>query len=345
MAKRALWLAAAAAAAVPVAAQAGDAGWYVGAGGGVNWREDSDVASDSVESDLGWLGLIRGGYDYGNGWRTELELGYRDNEVDSVNGGSGSGDIQTIDAMINVLYEFETGTMFRPYLGVGLGGADVNFDSVSPIQGSRVDEGDIVFAYQAIGGLGYNITPEIQIFGEARFLGTDEPDYVTDSGVSVEADNWNYSALVGLTYKWLKPKPAPEPPPPEIKRMTEEAPPAPAPAPVAEEIPRNFIIFFDWDRDNITPEAMAILEEAAEYAKTEGVARIVLTGHADRSGPTDYNQGLSLRRVNNARNAMVDLGIPADQIAVFAKGETDPLVPTADGVREPQNRRVEIVLE
>jgi outer membrane protein OmpA-like peptidoglycan-associated protein len=342
MAKRALWLAAAAAAAVPVAAQAGDAGWYVGAGGGVNWLEDSDVAGTSVEFDLGWLGLIRGGYDYGNGWRTELELGYRDNEVDSIDGVSGgSGDVTQWDAMINVLYEFETGTMFRPYLGVGLGGADVTMDVAFP--GGTLDEGDVVFAYQAIAGLGYNITPEIQLFAEGRFLGTDEPDFDSPATGQVEADIWNYSALVGLTYKWLKPKPAPEPPPPEIKRMTEEAPPAPAP--VAEEIPRNFIIFFDWDRDNITPEAMAILEEAAEYAKTEGVARVVLTGHADLSGPTDYNQGLSLRRANNARNAMVDLGIPADQIAVFAKGETDPLVPTADGVREPQNRRVEIVLE
>ncbi|MGD9537259.1 MAG: OmpA family protein [Alphaproteobacteria bacterium] len=342
MAKRALWLAAAAIAVVPFAAQAGDEGWYVGAGGGVNWKEDSDVASDSVESDLGWLGLLRGGYDYGNGWRTELEAGYRDNGVDSVNGVNGTGDIQTLTAMINALYEFETGTMFRPYLGVGVGAADVNFDGVAPVVGSRIDEGDLVFAYQAIAGLGYNITPAIQLFVEGRFLGTDEPDFVTDAGTSVEADNWNYSALVGLTYKWLKPKPAPEPPPPEVKRMVEEPPPAPAPA---EEIPRNFIIFFDWDRDNITPEAHAILEEAAEYAKSEGVARVVLTGHADRSGPDDYNLRLSERRANNARAALVDLGIPADEIAVFAKGETDPLVPTADGVREPQNRRVEIVLE
>jgi outer membrane protein OmpA-like peptidoglycan-associated protein/outer membrane protein W len=344
MAKRALWLAAATIAAIPFAAQAGDAGWYVGAGGGANWKPDADVSTDKVDSDIGWLGLIRGGYDYGNGWRTELEAGYRNNGVDKVSGVNASGDTRTIDAMVNVLYEFETGSMFRPYLGAGAGGAQVNFKGVSPILGSRINEGDIVFAYQAIAGVGYNITPAVQIFAEGRFLGTDQPDFVTDAGTEVDADNWNYSALVGVTYKWLKPKKAPEPPPPEIKRMVEEAPP-PAPAPVAEEIPRNFIIFFDWDRDNISPEAMAILEEAAQYAKQAGVARIVLTGYADRSGSVKYNQGLSQRRADNARAAMVQLGISASEIAVFAKGESDPLVPTADGVREPQNRRVEIVLE
>ena len=75
------------------------------------------------------------------------------------------------------------------------------------------------------------------------------------------------------------------------------------------------------------------------------MARIVLTGHADRSGSTKYNEGLSMRRANNAMTDLIDLGIPGSSIAVFSKGETEPLVPTDDGVREPQNRRVEIVLE
>jgi len=344
MAKRALWLAAALVAAVPIAAQAGDAGWYLGGGGGVNWKPDSDIGPDSVETDLGWIGLIRGGYDYGNGWRTELEGAYRGNDVDNVNGVNGGGSIDNIDAMVNVLYEFETGSMFRPYLGLGLGGSRVHYSGVTPIAGSRLDDADWVFAYQGIAGTNIEINQNVAFFADYRYLATDEPDLNTDVGTELEADEANHSVVVGFRYKWLTPKKAVEAPAPEIKRMAAEEPPPPAPQ-AMEEIPRNFIIFFDWDKDNITPEAQAILEEAAQYAKQAGVARIVLTGHADRSGSTKYNEGLSMRRANNAMTNLIDLGIPGSAIAVFAKGETDPLVPTDDGVREPQNRRVEIVLE
>jgi outer membrane protein OmpA-like peptidoglycan-associated protein len=346
MAKRALWLAAAVVAAVPLAAQAGDAGWYAGGGGGVNFKRDGEVGqvNNKLDFDTGWMGLLRGGYDYGNGWRTELEGGYRDNNVDKVDGVSQSGDVKTWDAMVNVLYEFETGTMFRPYLGIGLGGANVSYNNVGGIAGSRIDDQDWVFAFQGIAGANIELDPNWAVFADYRYFATDEPDFNTDSGTEVEADERNHSVVVGVRYKWLKPKKAPEAPAPEIKRMAAEEPAPPPPA-AKEEIPRNFIIFFDWDKDNITPEAQKILSEAAEYAKQAGVARIVLTGHADRSGSAKYNEGLSMRRAQNAMKSMVELGIPGSEIAVFAKGETQPLVPTEDGVREPQNRRVEIVLE
>ena len=67
--------------------------------------------------------------------------------------------------------------------------------------------------------------------------------------------------------------------------------------------------------------------------------------HADRSGPENYNMALSLRRANAVKDALVREGVPATAISVVGKGETQPLVPTADGVREPQNRRVEIVIQ
>jgi OOP family OmpA-OmpF porin len=106
----------------------------------------------------------------------------------------------------------------------------------------------------------------------------------------------------------------------------------------------DFLVFFDWDSAALTPEALGILETAAENAQTAGTARLEATGHADRSGPEDYNMGLSERRAEAVRDELVRLGIPADRIFIFWRGETEPLVPTPDGVREPQNRRVEIVL-
>ena len=101
-------------------------------------------------------------------------------------------------------------------------------------------------------------------------------------------------------------------------------------------------MFFDWDRADITPQAAAILDNAAQAYQTTGQARVVLAGHADRSGPADYNVGLSQRRADNVRQYLSGRGVPETAMTTEAFGESRPLVETADGVREPQNRRVEI---
>ena len=104
------------------------------------------------------------------------------------------------------------------------------------------------------------------------------------------------------------------------------------------------MVFFDWDRYNLSQQALTTIQQAADSFKSTGAARIVATGHADRSGPENYNMALSLRRANAVKDALVRDGVPAGAIQVIGKGETQPLVPTPDGVREPQNRRVEIVV-
>jgi OmpA-OmpF porin, OOP family len=85
--------------------------------------------------------------------------------------------------------------------------------------------------------------------------------------------------------------------------------------------------------------------QAAGAYKSKGSARIRATGHTDTSGPEAYNIALSLRCANAVRNALVREGVPAAAITVIGCGEQGLLVPTADGVGEPQNRRVEIVVE
>ena len=105
------------------------------------------------------------------------------------------------------------------------------------------------------------------------------------------------------------------------------------------------MVFFDWDRSDLSPQALTTIRQAAGSYKTKGSARITATGHADRSGPDDYNMALSLRRANTVKDALVREGVPATAISVIGRGETQPLVQTADGVREPQNRRVEIVVQ
>ena len=101
-------------------------------------------------------------------------------------------------------------------------------------------------------------------------------------------------------------------------------------------------MFFDWDKSNITPEAAGILDAAiTEYADC-GQASIMLAGHADRSGSDKYNVALSQRRNASVQKYLVEKSIPAGVITSEAFGESAPKVPTADGVRELQNRRVEI---
>ncbi|MFN4090443.1 MAG: OmpA family protein, partial [Alphaproteobacteria bacterium] len=122
-------------------------------------------------------------------------------------------------------------------------------------------------------------------------------------------------------------------------------PPAPPPAPAPQQVVRSYLVFFDFDRSDLTSEAQRIVRTAAENAQAAQVTRINVTGHTDRAGSAQYNQRLSERRAQSVRAELIRNGVSEREIAVFARGESDPLVPTADGVREPQNRRVEIVLQ
>jgi outer membrane protein OmpA-like peptidoglycan-associated protein len=104
-----------------------------------------------------------------------------------------------------------------------------------------------------------------------------------------------------------------------------------------------FLVFFDWDKYNITPEGQQIIQLAAQQYRAGGSVRLQVTGYTDTSGSPGYNQRLSERRANAVANALAALGVSRGDMAVIGRGENDLRVPTADGVREPQNRRVEIL--
>src|SRR5438309_1328233 len=125
---------------------------------------------------------------------------------------------------------------------------------------------------------------------------------------------------------------APPPPPPPL-------PPAPPPPPP----PKVYLVFFDWDKYNITPEGQQIIQLAAQQYRAGGSVRLQVTGYTDLSGSAGYNQRLSERRANAVANALAALGVARTDMVVTGRGMNDPRVPTAPGVREPQNRRVEIL--
>jgi outer membrane protein OmpA-like peptidoglycan-associated protein len=307
---------AAALVALPVMAQAQtpSSGFYIGAEGGLNWLLNTTVGGVNIAPSTGWDagGVI--GYDF-VGPRVEVEGVYRSNPATASVGGTNfaNGNINQLGVLANVLYDFAPGATITPYIGAGAGVGFVDGNS---------SLSSTVFAYQGIIGLGWNVDTNFRINLDGRYYGTSNP---TVAGTTWS--NNNFSVMLGLQVKFGAPAEVAPPPPP---------PPAKAP---------SFMVFFDWDRSNLSQQALATIRQAADAYKTKGNARITATGHTDRSGPESYNMALSLRRANAVKDALVRDGVPATAISVIGKGETQPLVPTADGVREPQNRRVEIVIQ
>ena len=109
--------------------------------------------------------------------------------------------------------------------------------------------------------------------------------------------------------------------------------------------PKQFIVFFGFNKFNLTAEAERVIEEAAAAVKQFGAASVEVVGHTDSSGSNAYNQKLSERRAHTVRGALEALGIPSDNIHTSAKGESELMIETGDGVKEPQNRRATIDME
>jgi OOP family OmpA-OmpF porin len=108
---------------------------------------------------------------------------------------------------------------------------------------------------------------------------------------------------------------------------------------------KQFIVFFGFDRCDITAEADRVLSEAAAAAKATGSAAVRVVGHTDTSGSVVYNQRLSECRANAAKSALVSKGIAEGAISTSGRGEAELMVQTGDGVKEPQNRRATVDLQ
>jgi OOP family OmpA-OmpF porin len=127
-------------------------------------------------------------------------------------------------------------------------------------------------------------------------------------------------------------------PPPPAAAVAPAAAVPPA-APLANAV---YFVFFDFDKYAITPAAQDILNTVVSDARRTSASRLNVVGHTDTSGSPAYNQRLSERRATAVREALVQRGVPDGQIATRGLGESQPLIATGDGVREPSNRRAEI---
>lgn len=121
-----------------------------------------------------------------------------------------------------------------------------------------------------------------------------------------------------------------------------EAKPAPAPKPAA--LPGPFIVYFAHNSAKLDAAAMKVIADAVAAKAASKAGTMVVTGHTDMSGKTGYNEGLSKRRAAVVSKAIMAKGLKQYQVFAQSFGEDEPAVKTADGVKEPRNRRVEIRL-
>lgn len=334
-------------------------GLYIGAGGGANFMERQRVESVTsggktaysnarVSFDDGVVGLGSVGWGFGNGLRLELEGNYRQNRMSPLPGPVSSGGTERkYGGMFNVLFDLDVGSPYIfPYIGGGMGFVHVEQKNTSTFaDGSRVsiDGSDNAFAYQAIAGLsfpvprvvGLSLTAEYRYYSMA---GEREYPFVTSgaapfggvTGRYKTSGNYNHSLLLGVRYAFNVAPPAVE---------------APAVPTARAEAARTYLVFFDWDRADLTDRARQIIAEAASASQRVAVTRIEVSGHTDTTGSAAYNQTLSVRRAETVAVELVRLGVPRAAITTQGFGFSRPLVATGPNVREPQNRRVEIILK
>ena len=284
----------------------------------------------------------RGGYQLGP-WRFEEEYNYRENgnhtaQLGALIGSKISGDRHSNAIMTNAIYDYDGGWAVTPHVGGGIGAVELH-DSLKLATVGRVsNSSDWQFGYQAIAGIRYNITPAVAFDLDYRYFATTDGTFhstpfkvgaVTVPSVKYGSGYSTHNLVASITYKFMPPA------------LPIAAPPPPPPPPVAAR--QVFMVFFDWDKATITREGMQVVQQAAAAYKAGAPVRLMVTGYTDRSGSPGYNQRLSERRANNVANALAAAGVVRSDMTVSGRGESDNRVPTADGVREPQNRRVEIV--
>ncbi|MBB3881649.1 OmpA family protein [Acetobacter oeni] len=360
-------------AAAPVAASATTiTGPYVDIGGGYDLTQSqhahfagdaggSGGGSATYRHQNGFTGFGSFGWGFGNGLRAEVEGVYNYSEINHASNASANrtrGSDQSYGGLVNVLYDidlkqFGIDAPVTPFVGVGAG---YLWQHYNPTQSNyangnttRLGGTNGGFAYQGIVGAAYDTgIPGLQVTTEYRMIG--QPGSFTDgaySGTSITNGHrstgnvnfdhrFNHQFILGLRYAFDT-----APPPP---------PPAPVVAPPVVTPARTYLVFFDWDKSNLTARARQIVAEAAQASTHVQTTRIEVNGYTDNSSArggasgAKYNMGLSIRRADSVKAELVRDGVPASAIDIHGYGEQHPLVPTGPNTREPQNRRVEIIL-
>jgi outer membrane protein OmpA-like peptidoglycan-associated protein len=348
---RKLLLAGGAALALCGPAHAGE-GWYLGLGAGWDTLDHVQIAGAGLDGKLRTrdtvLGDVTAGYKFGD-FRLEAEAAWDRHIIDSyesggVTTGLTNGHYNVRSLLVNGVYDIPVTQRFKISLGAGAGvGNDpVKFTDV-PLLTTFSNSDRTHFMWQGIGGVSYAVDRNLDLFVEYRYR-----DMLGSSNAVLASTFRTHNAteqavMAGLRwYPWApeEQRVAYQPPPPPPP-MPPAPPPPPPPMPAAV---KTFIVFFDFNKSNLTPEAVNVVSQAVKEAQTMGAVRVLVTGHTDTVGSDTYNQSLSVRRAESVKDQMMSDGMTSDAITIEGKSFHDPLVATGPGVREPQNRRAVIDL-
>lgn len=346
-------------------------GLYVSGEGGATFNQDQTIRLSPVmpsgrdHYQAGVTGIGAVGWGLGNGFRVEVEGNYRNNRLQQFKTSSfpssTGGRQQKYGVMANALFDLDIGkSWLYPYFGagVGYGWQQMNTYVYAPnnffTQHTTGTAGN--FAYQGIFGLSF---PVPQVVGlsftaEYRFYTMLGPQghhatatgsiggydksrpYGTMVGNRDSRTDFNHSLMLGLRYEF-----SPEPPPP---------PPVVAPVGPAMRADVTYIVFFDWDRSDLSDRARAIVATAAQTSTSQHTTHIQVNGYTDNTAAhpgargAAYNMKLSRQRADSVRAELIRDGVAGGLIVTQGFGEDHPLVATGPNTREPQNRRVVIEL-
>ena len=345
-------------------------GWYAGLEGGwvkVHNTELPTLGYSDIQfdQDLGpdaYAILGTAGYAFERNWRLELELGYRHNGLDEIevslgdNAGLGpiqvdGGRLREFTGFVNAVYDLPISQKWALSLGAGIGFDNVSLE-IPDTDGAGllfpIDVDNTVLAGQGLAGLTYHLAShwdlvlnyrylkaaDVTLTGEVCSTGFAVARVVVPRVTCVPEDDslamTKHTITIGFRYGFDTPE--------------ETLPPVVVPVVVPPTV-KQFIIFFGFNKCSITAEADQVLSEAAASAKRDGSVRVKIIGHTDTVGTPAANQRLSDCRANAARSNLAGKGVSEGSIASEGKGESELMVQTGDGTKEPQNRRTTIEVE
>jgi opacity protein-like surface antigen len=194
----------------PVAAQGLGGPWYIKGFGGATFPQDDDFQLNDpigsfdtgLEYDTGYILGFAAGLGVTPNVAVELEYAYRNADAELKDSRGDGGKTESNAFMVNALYKFTpfgAGGQWQPYVGGGLGAADLNVESFDAVGGDL--DSDYNFAYQVIGGVGYAVNPQLSLIGELRFFGINDQDFESND-LSFKSTYHTIDLLVGVTYSF-----------------------------------------------------------------------------------------------------------------------------------------------
>jgi outer membrane protein OmpA-like peptidoglycan-associated protein len=334
-------------------AQGQTKGWFLTAEGGYSYLNAFNSTNSPAGLQFhasptnGFAAGMDGGYDFG--YLSIMGEGfYRHADVNSLfvrNGGTSFpaltgvsigpfGAVSDIAAMVNFKVDFLPQSRWTPYVGAGIGGGWTRLSGLGVANTTIVNNTTFDFAWQIMAGVTYQLSPKVSLGLDYRYFATTDASSKDLAGASFNAAYGTQNIMLALTYHFGVPKP--RPPPPVAAPPPPELPPVPA--------SRLYLVYFDFDKSTITQAGAATIQQAADDYKQHGSVQIQVAGYTDLAGSAQYNLALSKRRAEAVTVYLVRLGVPQSAIDATWYGKENPRVPTPDGVREPQNRRVEITV-